>query len=249
MRSLVKLVASAVVASGLLLVAPSQAQVQAVIDRQCSWVNITDDQRARFAASVGIMTTDSALRQRLFSGFPDAAGSEMCASAVSQSFCNEDYFGFVYHALTNLMATNAGGSAFFTALDVMDSASAPSEDTTEFGLASPLAALGLGIAGYRGNPTGGSRLGDAVGGAVLGFGAVTAWELHQAFARCNTTQEEFTAMTELLVRNGLRGLSNETRLVADMRAIAASMSPSDAAIVEGMIEAMSVTADRIASSR
>ena len=249
MRALLSVFVMSIVTLGFLQTAHSQVRVYEVIDRQCSWATIANVQQARFAASVGIMTTDSALRQRLFSGFPDAAGSEMCAQTVSQAFCNQEYFNFTFDALTATMpAANAGGSAFFTALDVMEGATAPSDNGPEAGLG-VLGAVTGGVLGAATGGDGGSIARGAIAGGAIGWGASSMLTAHQAYAHCQEMQQDFTAVTALLVRNGLRGLSNETRLIGDMRALAAHLPAQDALTVEAMIEAMRVTADRVASRR
>lgn len=250
MRALLSVFVTSIVTLGFLQTAHSQVRVNEAIDRQCSWYRIADVQQARLAASVGIMTTDSALRQHLFSGFPDAAGSEICAQTLSQAFCNQEHFNFTFDALTaTVPAANAGGSAFFTALDVMESATAPSENGPEAALG-VLGAVTGGVLGATTGDGGGSRIvGGAIVGGAIGLGASSMLTARQAYAHCQEMQQDFTAVTALLVRNGLRDLSNETRLIGDMRALAAHLPAQDALTVEAMIEAMRVTADRVASRR
>lgn len=223
--------------------------VQAALDRNCSFVTISDDRRARFAASVGIMSADPATRQRLFAGYPEATGSETCARVVSQSFCSREYFDFTVAALTGSMPVNPGGRAFFSALDALGTTTDPAGSPAASALGMVGATAG-GIVGFIGgdNPLAGAAKGALVGGA-LGLGSGVMIDTGAAYAKCGSLQADFTDLTDRLRSAGLRGYSSEAQLRRDIQNIAVTFAPDDARLAEAMLAAMAVTADRIEAGR
>ena len=219
--------------------------VEKVLDRQCSAVNIPEVKAARFAASVGIMTTDPKVRKKLFSGFPYADGSERCAFVISESFCKQEYFDFVKASLTTTMATNPGSNHFFTVLDAQNVSQEPKSHAFTI-LGGTAGALGGLIAGEGALEKIGK--GALYGGIGAGVGSMADTGL--AKNKCDMLQAKFANFTSGLVQRGLKGYSDDTRLYTDIWNFAVRHGDTDVKrFASAMITAMDDTADRIESYR
>lgn len=233
-----------------LLVMAGMGHAQSTADRiilgSCSYTDLTNMRDARYAASVGVMSTDRDARARLFARSPEPKGSDICAFVISESFCNESYLDFTIATLTSTMTGGGPGSRFFTALGVgeaMEDPSAPSLGTT----------LGLGGAVVGGLLGSGDGLGGAVGwGALLGgagFAIGSIADHGRILGQCNTLQADFSDLTRRMMRAGLTAQPDERQLVSEIRRITARMPRADAELAEVMIDAMAVSAANVEAIR
>lgn len=242
---------AAIFVSLLLVSGEARAGGQDIIDRQCSVVNVVDSVEARrYAASVGIMSQDPAVRARLLSRLENPPGAELCALAISQSYCNAEFLEFAVSALTSTMGSmNQAGSAFFTTLGLASTV----EDLPDNAGDHTLGILGTVVGGVTGGVAGMARRGEPVigtlKGGVLGAGifgsAGSVLDARRAEARCRSVQEGFTSLTVVLLERGLSPTRDDRDLVRKISEIASQLSPEQKQLANEMIEVIGVTVDRI----
>lgn len=210
-------------------------------DRQCSALNVETVADARYAASVGVMSQDPAVRAQLLSGMGE--GATTCAAAMAKTLCSRETFNYTIESITAVFPAN---SAFMNTLAAAEAMQNPREN----GLAITGAVTGATVGGIAGMLLGGDKpLSGALNGA-LKTGAVLmtlgAWyDTRAALDACADQQRAFTELTAAMMRGGLRRVPSD----GDMRAVvlqaASGGSAGQQQTAKAMTEAMLITADRI----
>ncbi|MBB5222830.1 hypothetical protein HNP73_002766 [Amaricoccus macauensis] len=219
------------------------------VERQCSLANLFEDSggssRAKYAAVVGIMSQDPAVHSALLAN----RSAQMCAHAVSQSFCSKQVFK---HTL-NWVTTAIPSSKLMDALGAIATAKAPEENPR----AATLGTLGAIAGGVMGVANSGSPLEgfvDGVKGAAtiggLGLGAGALLDSGKDLGACKELQSDFTDITAAMMRGGLRRQADAEAMIATVQRVAAREgSPKQKETMGAMVEVMEATAYRIEKAR